>query len=73
MNLQHFADIASTKNLVNYGKLMGIIRREVRGKDAVLGTAPTKQLAGSTWRISSHIWESKCLNLLAIDEEKKRN
>lgn len=49
MNLKHFADIASTKNLVNNGKLVRIIGREVRGKDTVLSTAATKQLAGSAW------------------------
>lgn len=38
-NLQHLANVASTKHLVNNGKLVGIIRRKVRSKDAVFGTA----------------------------------
>jgi hypothetical protein len=47
-DLQHFADIASTKNLVNNGKLVRVVRREVRCKDAVLGAAASQQLAGCT-------------------------
>lgn len=45
-DLQHLADIASAKDLVNNGKLVGVIRREVRGKDAVLCAAAAQQLAG---------------------------
>lgn len=53
-DLQHFANVASTKDLMNNGKLVGIIRREVRSKDAVFGATATQQLARGTWRISTH-------------------
>lgn len=35
--LQHFADVAGTEDLVDDGELLGVIRREVRSEDAVLG------------------------------------
>jgi len=34
---------------VDNGKLVGVIRREVRSEDAVLGASASKQLAGSAW------------------------
>jgi hypothetical protein len=48
-DLQHFANIASTKDLVNNGKLVGVIRGEIRCKNAVFGTSAPQQLAGSAW------------------------
>lgn len=46
-DLKHFANIACTKDFVNNGKLLGVIRREVRGEDAVLCAASAQQFAGS--------------------------
>ncbi|XP_052185322.1 cytosolic endo-beta-N-acetylglucosaminidase 1 [Diospyros lotus] len=43
-DLQDFANIASTKDLVNSGKLVGIIRREVRSKYAVLGASASQKM-----------------------------
>ena len=43
--LKHFANIASTKNLMSYGELLRIIRREIRSKDAIFGTTPSQKLA----------------------------
>lgn len=59
-DLQHLAHIASTENLVNNGKLMGIIRREERREDAILGAAPSEKFAGSTRRIPSHDAKLNC-------------
>lgn len=53
-DLQHLADIASAKDFVNNGKLVGVVGREVRGKDAVLCTAAAQQLAGGARRTSAH-------------------
>ena len=53
-DLQHFANVASTKDLVNNGKLMGVIRREVRGENAVFGAPTPQQLTGSAWGIANH-------------------
>jgi hypothetical protein len=53
-DLQHFANVASTKDLVNNGKLVGVIRREVRGENAVFGASAPQQLAGSAWGIPNH-------------------
>jgi hypothetical protein len=53
-DLQHFANVASTKDLVNNGKLVGVIRREVRGENAVFGAPTPQQLAGSAWGIATH-------------------
>jgi hypothetical protein len=53
-DLQHFANVASAKDLVNNGKLVGVIRREVRGENAVFGASTPEQLAGSAWGIPTH-------------------
>lgn len=57
-NLQHLANVASTKHFVNNGELMGIIGREVRSESAVLGASPPEQLAGGARRVScSHFFD----------------
>lgn len=45
--LQHFADIASTENLMNDGELVRVVGREVRSEDAVFCAAASQQFAGS--------------------------
>ena len=46
--LQELVDIAGSKDLVHIGKLLGLISREVRSKQALLGAPPPQQFAGST-------------------------
>lgn len=43
--LQHFANVASTEDLVNDGKLMRVIGGEIRRENAVRGAPAAKQLA----------------------------
>ena len=50
MNLQQFADITSTKDLVNTGEFVGMIRRKIRSKNTVVSTPPPQKLAGSARR-----------------------
>lgn len=50
MNLQHLIDIACSKHLVHTGKLVWLVSRKVRSKDAVLSTSAAKKLACRTWR-----------------------
>lgn len=43
--LQHFANVASAKNLVNYGELLGFIRRKIRSKGAIFCASASQKLA----------------------------
>lgn len=45
MYLKHLADIAGAKDLVDDGKLVRILRREVGREHALLGAPPPQQLA----------------------------
>ena len=45
MYLKHLADIAGAKDLVDDGKLVRILRREVGCEHALLGAPPPQQLA----------------------------
>ncbi|RWW85568.1 hypothetical protein BHE74_00005727 [Ensete ventricosum] len=53
-NLQHFANVACAKHLVDHDKLVGFIGREEGSKDAVLGASPPEKLARSTRRVATH-------------------
>ena len=53
-DLQHLAHVAGAEDLVHDGKLVGIVRREEGGEDAVLGAPPPQEFAGSTRRIATH-------------------
>ena len=44
-DLEHLADIAGAKDLVDDGKLVRILRREVGREHALLGAPPPQQLA----------------------------
>ena len=44
-DLEHVADIAGAKDLVDDGKLVRILRREVGCEHALLGAPPPQQLA----------------------------
>ena len=44
-DLEHLADIAGAKDLVDDGKLVRILRREVGCEHALLGAPPPQQLA----------------------------
>ena len=54
-NLQHLADIAGSKDLVNDRELLRIIGREEGGKDAVFRAPSPQQFARSTRRIPTHL------------------
>ncbi|CBI38631.3 unnamed protein product, partial [Vitis vinifera] len=49
-NLSHLVDIASTKNLVDISKLLGLICRKISSKNTVLTTSSPRKLASCTWR-----------------------
>ena len=44
---EHLGDIASSKYLMNRGKLLRLVRGKVWGKWALLSTPPSEQLACS--------------------------
>jgi hypothetical protein len=48
--LQHLADIAGTKDLVDNGELVGILGWEVWREHALLRAPPPQQLARRAWR-----------------------
>lgn len=49
-NLQHLANVASSKHLVHAGELVGLLRREIRREDAVVRAPPAEELAGGARR-----------------------
>jgi hypothetical protein len=50
--LEHFANVAGTKNFVDYSKFFRIIWREIRRKYTILSTTASKEFAWSTRGIS---------------------
>ena len=52
-DLQHLADIAGAKDLMDDGELVGVLRWEVGREHALLRAPPSQQLARGAWRAAA--------------------
>lgn len=67
-DLQHFANIAGTEDLVDDRELVGIVGREIRGENAIFRAPPSQQLA----RCARGAPAGLSIHAVSIDREEIR-